>query len=184
MKTIKKIKHQLIPKGNVLQYFIISALWVLLLSGCSNQSNDDLDAFIRNAGKDVQTKIQPLPEMKTYLAFDFNADGLLNDPFIPRKSYSNITTLKPDSDRPKQPMEAFPLESISYVGMIEKPHAKYALLKTPDNNVQQVKIGNFVGQNFGQVVAIEDSEVVLKEIVQDNVTGSWLEKMTTITLHE
>lgn len=184
MKLIKKITQLVLRKGNQLRCLVISALWVVLLSACGNQSNDDLDAFIRNAGKDAQTKIKPLPDMKTYLTFDFNADGLLNDPFVPRKSYGNTGTLKPDSDRPKQPMEAYPLESISYVGMIEKPTAKYALLKTPDNNVQQVKTGNFVGQNFGQVVAIEESEIVLKEIVQDNVTGSWVEKITTIALHE
>jgi type IV pilus assembly protein PilP len=184
MKTIINITHLVLLKGNQLKCLIVSALWVVFLSACGNQSNDDLDAYIRNAGKDVQTKIQPLPDMKTYLTFDFNADGSLSDPFLPRKSYGNTGTLKPDSDRPKQPMEAYPLESISYVGMIEKPTATYALLKTPDNNVQQVKIGNFVGQNFGQVVDIKESEIVLKEIVQDNVTGSWVEKITTIALHE
>jgi type IV pilus assembly protein PilP len=81
-------------------------------------------------------------------------------------------------------MEAYPLESIKYVGMLSKSKLTYALLLTPDNGVQQVKVGNYVGQNFGMVTKITDSEVVLKEIVQDELSGDWIERASNLALQE
>jgi type IV pilus assembly protein PilP len=81
-------------------------------------------------------------------------------------------------------MEAYPLESIKYVGLISKSKLTYALLKTPDNGVQQVKIGNYVGQNFGMVTQIADSEIVLKEIVQDDLSGDWIERESSLALQQ
>jgi type IV pilus assembly protein PilP len=81
-------------------------------------------------------------------------------------------------------MEAYPLESLKYVGLLSKRKLTYALLKTPDNAVQQVKLGNYVGQNFGRVTQVTDSEVVLKEIVQDDLSGDWVERTSTLALQE
>jgi type IV pilus assembly protein PilP len=61
---------------------------------------------------------------------------------------------------------------------------QYALIKTPENNIQQVKIGNYMGQNFGIVTEIGESTVTLKEIVQDELSGDWVERSTTISLQE
>ena len=68
--------------------------------------------------------------------------------------------------------------------MISRSKLTYALLKTPDNGVQQVKIGNFVGQNYGMVTKITDNEVTLKEIVQDDLSGDWVERTSTLTLQD
>jgi len=70
------------------------------------------------------------------------------------------------------------------VGSLSKDKLKYALIQTPENNIQQVKIGNYMGQNFGIVTDISESTVTLKEIVQDELSGDWVERTTTISLQE
>lgn len=154
------------------------------LVACNGEEGDDLDKFMRDAAKDMRPKIKPIPEVKPYLALQYNADGTLSDPFRSRKALNKSSTHQPNMNRPKEPMEGYPLESIKYVGLLSKSKLTYALLQTPDNGVQQVKVGNYVGQNFGLVTQITDSEVVLKEIVQDDLSGDWVERVSNLALQE
>lgn len=170
--------------SNIYLKLVLSCLLTVALVACSGSEGDDLDRYMRDAAKDVKPNIKPLPEVKPYLALQYNADGVLIDPFRARKAISKSGVLQPNSNRPKEPMEAYPLESLKYVGMLSKSKLTYALLKTPDNAVQQVKLGNYVGQNFGRVTQITGSEIVLKEIVQDDLSGDWIERISTLTLQE
>lgn len=154
------------------------------LVACNGEDGDDLDKFIRESKNTMVPKIKPLPEVKPYLALQYNADGKLSDPFRSRKAFTKSGILQPNLSRPKEPMEAYPLESIKFVGRLSKTKLTYALLLTPDNGVQQVKVGNYVGQNFGMVTQITDSEVVLKEIVQDELSGDWIERVSNLALQE
>lgn len=156
----------------------------LSMIACSNDEGDDLDKFMRDSARDMRPKIKPIPEVKAYQALQYNADGQLSDPFHARKASNKSSVLQPNLSRSKEPMEAYPLESIKYVGMLSKNKLIYALLQTPDNGVQQVKIGNFVGQNFGSVTKITESEVVLNEIVQDDLSGDWIERTSNLALQE
>lgn len=165
-------------------HFLIIPISSIVLMGCNSNEGDDLDKFMRDAANDMHIRIQPLPEVKPYLALQYNADGTLTDPFRARKAASRGDTLQPNLNRPKEPMEAYPLESIKYVGSLSKLKLAYALLKTPDNAIQQVKVGNYVGQNFGMVTQITDNEVTLKEIIQDDLSGDWIERTNTLTLEE
>ncbi len=165
--------------------FLVILLFSCMLVACNSNDGDDLDKFMRDAANDMRVKIKPLPEVRPYLALQYNADGTLGDPFKARKaSNNNSSALQPNLKRPKEPMESYPLESIKYVGLISRNKLTYALLKTPDSGVQQVKIGNYVGQNFGIVTQINDSEVKLKEIVQDDLSGDWVERVSTLTLQD
>ena len=157
---------------------------VLGLSACGSDGGDDLDAFMHDAAKDMRVRIEPLPEVKPYTPIQYNEDGTLNDPFKARKASSKSGNLQPDLNRPKEALEAFPLEGLKYVGSLSKNKLQYALIKTPENNIQQVKIGNYMGQNFGIVTEIGESTVTLKEIVQDELSGDWVERSTTISLQE
>lgn len=155
----------------------------ILLSGCGSNEGDDLDQFIKNSGKDLKGKVDPLPEVKPYVPSVYNADGSLNDPFKPRKAQVKAGGLQPNLNRPREPLEAFPLESLQLVGLITKGKLKIALIKTPENTVQQVKVGNYLGQNLGMVTDILDTnpaEVKIKEIVQDDLTGEWTERPASI----
>ncbi len=157
----------------------------LLIAACGGGKGDDLDKFMEESAKDMHAKIEPLPEVKPYVPLQYNADGLLSDPFKPRKAQAaNSGGKHPDLNRPKEALEAYPLESLKYVGSVEKTKLKYALIQTPDNIVQQVKIGNYMGQNFGMVIDITESSVMLKEVAQDELSGDWVERSTSVNLQE
>lgn len=68
--------------------------------------------------------------------------------------------------------------------MLSKAKSKFALIKTPDNTVHQVEVGNYLGTNFGMVTAISDTEVSLKEIIQDDLSGDWVERISSLSLQE
>ena len=162
----------------------LAILFVALgLTGCGGGSMEDLQSFVAETGKDVQGKIEPLPEVKVYEPFTYNAFDL-PDPFKPRKlSTGGGGGMQPDLNRPKEPLEAFSLETLKMVGMVSKQGVIHAVIKTPDNAIYHVRKGNYVGQNFGLITQISDSEVSLREIVQDSA-GDWSERTSTLILQE
>ena len=85
--------------------------------------------------------------------------------------------------RPKEALEAFPLENLKFVGYLEQNKKGMALFAAPDRNVYQIKVGNYMGQNFGVVTSISKDEVSIKEMVQDG-TGSYVERLVTINPKE
>jgi len=153
-----------------------------LVAACGGESHQDLHAWMAEQGKGVKGKLEPLPQMKPYEPFTYNAFDL-SDPFKPRKIEPNKSTskLQPDLTRRREPLEAFPLESLAMVGTIEKGKALYALVKTPERDIYQVRQGNYLGQNYGVIVDISDSELKLKELVQDGA-GDWAERSSALNL--
>jgi len=158
-------------------------LLALGLAGCGGGSMDDLQTFVAEAGRDMQGKIEPLPQVKVYEPFTYNAFDL-PDPFKPRKlSSGGGGGMQPDLNRPKEPLEAFSLETLKMVGVLARQGVIHAVVKTPDNAIYHVKKGNYVGQNFGLVTQIDDSQITLREIVQDSA-GDWSERASTLNLQE
>ena len=177
----------MITGKNLTNYFYSTLVFGLaaLLVACGDSQGDDIDQFIKNAGKDIVATIEPLPEVKPYAPFVFNADATLSDPFRARKAKaSSAGSLQPNLNRSREALEAFPLESLKYVGLLSKSKLTYALIQTPDKAVQQVKVGSYLGQNFGVVTTINESSVLLKEIVQDDLTGDWVEHSANLDLQE
>ena len=162
----------------------LAILFVTLgLTGCGGGSMEDLQTFVAETGKDMQGKIEPLPEVKVYEPFTYNAFDL-PDPFKPRKlSTGGGGGMQPDLNRPKEPLEAFSLETLKMVGMVSKQGVIHAVIRTPDKAIYHVRKGNYVGQNFGLITQISDSEVSLREIVQDSA-GDWSERTSTLLLQE
>lgn len=162
---------------------LASMVFVLSLTGCGGGGMEDLQAFVDETGKDMQGKIDPLPEVKAFEPFTYNAFDL-PDPFKPRKlSSGGGGGTQPDLNRPKEPLEAFSLETLKMVGMISKKGVIHAVVLTPDKVIYHVKKGNYVGQNFGLVTKVSDSEVSLREIVQDSA-GDWSKRTSTLILQE
>lgn len=156
---------------------------LMMLAGCDGGGMDDLQTFVRDAGRDMQGKIEPLPEVKVYEPFTYSAFDL-PDPFKPRKlSTGGGGGMQPDFNRPKEPLEAFSLETLKMVGMVSRQGIIHAVIQTPDKAIYHVKKGNYVGQNFGLITQITDSEVTLREIVQDSA-GDWSERTSTLILQE
>lgn len=175
---------------NMKNYFVslfkplLVALIAGLLVACDGGQGDDLDKFMATAANDMSKGVEPLPEVLPYLPLQYNADGTLSDPFRARKAANKSGALQPNTNRPKEALEAYPLESLKYVGSLSKNKLSYALIKTPDNTLQQVKLGNYIGPNFGLVTQINESAVVIKEIIQDDLTGDWVERNSSINLQE
>ena len=133
-------------------------------------------------GHKVEGRLDPLPQVTPYEPFAYNAFDL-PDPFRPRKiePVKGASKLAPDLNRRKEPLEAFPLESLAMVGTLQRGKAKFALVRTTEKDVYQIKVGNYMGQNFGVVVGIEDAEIKLKELVQDGA-GDWTERSSALNL--
>jgi type IV pilus assembly protein PilP len=155
----------------------------VLLAGCGGESHQDLRAWMADQGKGARGRVDPLPQIKPYEPFAYNAFDL-PDPFKPRKiepTKGAGSKLAPDLTRRREPLEAYPLESLNMVGTLTQGKSTYALVRTPDKDVYQVTIGNYLGQNFGVILAINESEIRLKELVQDG-GGDWTERTGTLQL--
>jgi type IV pilus assembly protein PilP len=156
------------------------------LSACSGGAHDDLDQFIQDAGQGMHGKVDPIPEVKPYEPFIYEAFNE-PEPFKPRKlkpsSGSGGGLIQPDLNRRKEALEAFELEKLKMVGTLEQNNVYYALIKAPDNSLHRVKTGNHIGVNYGTIVAISAGDVKVKEIVEDSA-GDWSEKENSIALVE
>ena len=160
----------------------VSVLFALLLAGCGGDGMDDLRTFVEETGKDAQGKIPPLPTIKPYEAYSYDAFDL-PDPFRPRKLAQHGGGLQPDLDRPKEPLEAYSLETLKMVGVITRKGVMHAIVRNPDNAIYHVHVGNYLGQNFGLITRISENEVELREIVQDSA-GDWSERTSVLNLQE
>ena len=163
---------------------VILTMLILGLSGCGGSGMEDLEKFVAEAGRDMQGKIEPLPQVRAYEPFAYDAFDL-PDPFKPRKLAmgGGGGGLQPDLLRPKEPLEAFSLETLKMVGALEKKNLIHAVIQTPEKAIYHVHKGNYVGQNFGMITQITESSVLLREIIQDSA-GDWSERTSTLTLQE
>jgi type IV pilus assembly protein PilP len=161
----------------------------LLLAACGGDEHQDLKAELKNITKDVRGRIDPLPVVKPYEPVPYEALDLA-DPFGPTKIELAIGTAArskgganaPDTTRPKEPLEAYPLESLKMVGTLSQAGVNYALVRA-DNSLYRVKAGNYLGQNFGVITDITDSQINLKELVQD-ASGDWTERKIALQILE
>jgi type IV pilus assembly protein PilP len=160
------------------------ALASLLLVACSSGDHEDLRQWMSETGKDIKGKIPPLPEVKPYESVPYDTGNLI-DPFRPSKigsdqKKSSGSGLQPDMDRVREPLEAYPLESLKYVGVMTKKKVSYAIIQI-DNSLYQVRAGNYMGQNFGVITKVTESEATVKELVQD-AAGDWVERESALML--
>jgi type IV pilus assembly protein PilP len=161
-------------------------LLTLLLCGCGNEEMQDLRDFVANAGADMRGKIEPPPEIKPYEAFSYDNVDALPDPFRPRKSEMKNARAgmnQPDFDRPREELEEFPLDTIKMVGFLYRSNLPHAVIRPSDGKLRRIRVGNYLGQNFGKVVSITEAEVKIKEMVQDSA-GDWSERESVLQLIE
>jgi type IV pilus assembly protein PilP len=167
------------------KYLIPSVVACALLAGCGGEQHADLRAWVKEQDNLPRGRISQLPEVRPYQPIEYSAFDL-TDPFKPRKIEPPKTTaqggLQPDPNRRREPLESYPLEALKMVGILKQKEF-FGLIKTPDNTLFQVKAGNYLGQNFGRIVAVSDGAIKLKEIVQDS-NGNWEEKEQTLLLQE
>lgn len=160
---------------------------VMMLASCGGDDHQDLKQWMQEASKDIKGKVLPIPEIKAFPIVSYDAADLI-DPFNASKiepekrQNAEGPGLKPDLDRFKEPLEAFPLESLKMVGLLKQGKMINAIIQA-DSSVYTVKIGNYMGKDFGMIVDITDSDVQLKELIQDS-SGEWVERSNTLQLQE
>jgi len=165
-------------------------LLAALLSACGGDEFGDLKKELNDLTKDMRGRVDPLPQVRPYEPVPYTAEAEV-DPFRPERIVvaaaggsptPAFAKLAPDLNRPKEPLEAFPLESIQMMGSITQGKDTFGLVKA-GTNLYRVKIGNYMGQNFGVITTIEEGQINLKELVQDS-SGDWVERASALQLPE
>lgn len=166
----------------------LSGLVLVSLSGCGDGGIQDVSQWMTEVKQQTRVSIKPLSEPKKFTPFSYDAKGR-EDPYSPNKlavalakSKKDTGSIRPDLERRREALESYPLDNLRMVGTMAKPGLTFALLQA-DKSVFQVKVGNYIGQNLGMITRITETEVELKEIVQD-ASGEWVEREATLELQE
>lgn len=167
----------------------VTASITLALSACGGSDHEDLKQWMAEATKDARGKIPPLPAVRPYEPTDYSVSSLL-DPFKSAKLElgklpGGGSTLKPNYEAREMRnslLEKYPLESIKMIGFVRIGKSDMAVVQV-DQHVKQVKVGDYMGQDFGIVTGISETEISLKELVQDSA-GDWSERTSSLLLQE
>jgi type IV pilus assembly protein PilP len=163
------------------------------LSACDSSEHEELNRWMAEQRAVTKPQVQPIPEPKKFTPENYAMEGS-TDPFSNLKltqalkrdaqqaGSASAALLAPELNRRKEALEAFPLDSMSMVGSLIKKGQPVALIKV-DNLLYQVRPGNYLGQNYGRITKVGESEVVLRELVQD-AAGEWVERTATLQLQE
>ena len=172
-----------------LRFFIL--LTASAVAGCS-ADNSDLISWMAAEKAKHKPGVEPLPPLEPYDNFVYEASHL-REPFentlhaqqepaktAPGKSNSGLA---PDPNRPREPLESFPLDALRMVGTLEQDGQTWAIIQAPDNTVTRSSRGDYLGQNYGRIVGIEEYSINLNEIVPDGM-GGWIERDASISIVE
>jgi len=161
---------------------------VLGLSGCGGHLAD-LQQYANEVKARKGGHIEPPPQIKPFPTYAY-ADQDMTSPFMPQTG-NNTTTpsmvgvstngIHPDTTRSREYLEQFPLDGLKMVGTLTVAGTLYGLVKDSGNIVTRVKLGNYMGQNYGKIVGITDTDIKLREIVPDG-QGGWVERITDVAL--
>lgn len=159
------------------------------LAGCGDDGLEEVRQWMDEIKQQTKVNVPKLSEPKKFLPFTYTARDNL-DPYNPSKlaialakaKSNSSSALKPDMDRRREALESYPLDTLKMVGTLQRPGINYALVLA-DRTVFHLKVGNYIGQNFGMITNITETEVELKEIVQD-ASGEWVERQAKLELQE
>lgn len=165
---------------------LIVSMPLLALTACSGESHNDLANYVQEIKARKAGRIPPLPEVKSYESYAYDK-AALRDPFkavvVEAVTEPTADGVQPDVQRNREPLEAFPLDSLRFVGHMEQEGRVWAVVTAPDSLVYRVEEGNYLGQNFGRISLINESSIELREIVPDGL-GGWIERDATLMLEE
>jgi type IV pilus assembly protein PilP len=151
-----------------------------LLNSCSGD-NSDLIKYINDTKARKEKKIDPLPQFAPLPIFKFPEKDNRRNPFKPIDLIKRNDISAPDQKRKKQPLEAFALDNLKFVGTINQGSVTWALIKLPDHQISRIRIGEYMGLNYGKVVVIKTDFIKLEETLKN--LGTWEKHTTTIHLY-
>ncbi|QRX84502.1 pilus assembly protein PilP [Glaciimonas sp. PAMC28666] len=166
----------------------VAVLVLATLAGCGDSGVQEVKEWMADVRLHNRPFIAPLKAPKKFIPFAYAGNSSI-DPFdanklltVLAKMQANSNGLKPNMERRREALESYPLDTVKMVGTLQKVGLSYALLQI-DKTVFPIKVGNYVGQNFGMVTHISETEVSVKEIVQD-ASGEWVEREAKLELQE
>jgi type IV pilus assembly protein PilP len=162
-----------------------------MLTACGDRMGD-----LRQYTNDIKAHkgghIEPIPQIKPFEVYTY-ADSDQRSPFTQGAQSTTATNLNragtataglhPDFNRNREFLEQFPLDGLKMVGTLTLSGNLYGLVKDSDNILHRVSIGNYMGQNYGKIISITDSDIKLREIVPDG-QGGWSERVTVVALSD
>jgi type IV pilus assembly protein PilP len=151
--------------------YLLLGIAALGVAACAGGSADLLE-YIDDVKARPGGRIEPLPQIKPYDTFAYQASDL-RSPFMPDQPNApgNIAGPHPVENRNKEYLEQFPLDTLDMVGTLDRSGKTFALVQTLDGLVHRVIAGNYLGQNDGRIIAINDAEISLEELVPDGIGG-------------
>jgi type IV pilus assembly protein PilP len=177
---------------------MMKKLWLVAatvgaLSACGSSEHEEIQKWMAEQRAITKPQVQPIPEPKKFSPQAYTQEAAV-EPFSNQKltqalkrdsqqaGTASAALLTPELNRRKEPLESYPLDSMVMVGSLAKQGQPVALIKV-DNLLYQVKSGNYLGQNYGRITKVGETEVVLRELVQD-AAGEWIERVATLQLQE
>ena len=169
-------------------------LIVAVLAGCA-PAHQDLRDWMDQERRNARPHVTPIKEPKPFVPAVYD-DGGMADAFTLQRLTSvlqgdadadvsgdaSLALITPELNRRKEPLEEFPLDAISMVGLLERGAQRVALVRV-NGLIYQVVEGNHIGQDYGLITGINESEITLREIVQDSA-GEWIERKASLQLQE
>lgn len=162
---------------------IVAACAIAGLAGCTPSESPQQWVAKEKAKKGAP--LEPLPVIRTFETFLYTAQDQ-RDPFgysLEEQEQAANSGPRPDQNRVREPLESFPLDGLKMSGTLGSSKAMEGLVRDPDGVVHRVHVGNYLGQNYGRVIAVEEDHIELVELVP-NGTGGWMERQATIALGE
>ena len=158
------------------------------LAACSAET-DELQQWMDQQRREAKPNVTPIQAPKKFDPEPYSSAQAV-EPFSTQKLSVALkqearqpnSVLAAELNRRKEPLEAYPLDSMSMVGSVTKQGQPFALLRV-DNLLYQVKLGDYLGQNYGRITGIAETEIALREVVQD-AAGEWTERPATLQLQE
>jgi len=147
---------------------------MLLLSGCDSGGQQRLQKYIQTVKARPPHPIEPIPVFNKPEVFTYAAEKERN-PFAPYVDMrADNHSQGPDRNRPKEPLEAFPLDALKIVGTMNVKDHLWALITAPDGKIYKARTGNYLGQNYGKIESIASDGLHITEMV--NISGEWEKK--------
>lgn len=155
------------------------------LAACNNGMTD-LEQYVQSVKAKPATPLDPIPEIKPYVRFVYPGHEL--NPFdskilAPDTVADPGNAIMPDANRIPEFLEGFPLDSLRMVGTLNQNGALWALIRIPDGAIHRARAGNYLGKNHGKITKVEETKVLIQEIVE-NGFGGFKERDNAIALSD
>lgn len=177
-----------IHRWPALRVALTAAVAGMLLVGC-NEDMSGLRQYIAKVKARPGGDIEPIPHMEPFEGYKYPEQPLRNPFRILSFAQPEVdqdgtgSGPKPDPTRPREPLEGFPLDALSYVGTLSRDNELWALVQVPDGTIHRVQIGNHMGQNYGRITAITPTAIELRELVQ-KANGDWERRQSELALKD